>query len=147
MRRLGGWSAGLAILLIGHCADGPTRQLVNWKVQATVIPLLSPRERVVLMMLVDAHDKDRIAELLYWSPHTAKNYMTAIYRHFGVSSNWSSAIVSAWATAARDAILKSAFVSGGASGCTRQELGNSGCPLAKRGQPRSPESRQREAVS
>ena len=50
------------------------------------VPELSPRERVVLIMLVEAHDKDRIADLLHLSPHTVKVYMKAIYKHFGVSS-------------------------------------------------------------
>jgi DNA-binding CsgD family transcriptional regulator len=50
------------------------------------VPQLSPRQRVVLIMLVEAHDKDRIASLLNLSPHTVKDYMKAIYKHFGVSS-------------------------------------------------------------
>lgn len=50
------------------------------------VPELSPRERVVLIMLVEAHDKDKIAGLLHLSPHTVKDYMKAIYKHFGVSS-------------------------------------------------------------
>jgi DNA-binding CsgD family transcriptional regulator len=50
------------------------------------VPELSPRERVVLIMLVEAHDKDRIAELLHISPHTVKDYMKVIYKHFSVSS-------------------------------------------------------------
>ena len=47
---------------------------------------LSPRERVVLIMLVEAHDKDKIADLLHLSPHTVKDYMKTIYKHFSVSS-------------------------------------------------------------
>ena len=50
------------------------------------VPQLSPRQRVVLIMLVEAHDKDKIADLLNLSPHTVKDYMKAIYKHFGVSS-------------------------------------------------------------
>jgi DNA-binding CsgD family transcriptional regulator len=50
------------------------------------VPLLSPRQRVVLIMLVEAHDKDKIASLLHLSPHTVKDYMKAIYKHFGVCS-------------------------------------------------------------
>jgi DNA-binding CsgD family transcriptional regulator len=50
------------------------------------VPELSPRQRVVLIMLVEAHDKDKIADLLHLSPHTVKDYMKAIYKHFGVSS-------------------------------------------------------------
>jgi DNA-binding CsgD family transcriptional regulator len=50
------------------------------------VPELSPRERVVLIMLVEAHDKEKIADLLHLSPHTVKDYMKVIYKHFGVSS-------------------------------------------------------------
>jgi DNA-binding CsgD family transcriptional regulator len=50
------------------------------------VPQLTPRQRVVLIMLVEAHDKDKIANLLHLSPHTVKDYMKAIYKHFGVSS-------------------------------------------------------------
>jgi DNA-binding CsgD family transcriptional regulator len=50
------------------------------------VPQLSPRQRVVLIMLVEAHDKDKIADVLHISPHTVKDYMKAIYKHFGVSS-------------------------------------------------------------
>lgn len=50
------------------------------------VPQLSPRQRVVLIMLVEAHDKDKIAHMLHLSPHTVKDYMKEIYKHFEVSS-------------------------------------------------------------
>lgn len=50
------------------------------------VPQLSPRQRVVLIMLIEAHDKDDIARLLHISPHTVKDHIKAIYDHFGVSS-------------------------------------------------------------
>ncbi len=50
------------------------------------VPQLTPRQRVVLMMLVDAHSKDEIAQLLHISPHTVKDHIKAIYKLFGVSS-------------------------------------------------------------
>lgn len=50
------------------------------------VPQLTPRQRVVLMMLVDAHSKDEIAGLLHISPHTVKDHIKAIYKLFGVSS-------------------------------------------------------------
>ncbi len=37
-------------------------------------------------MLLDAHDKDQIAQLLHISPHTVKDHMKAIYKVFNVSS-------------------------------------------------------------
>jgi len=50
------------------------------------VPLLTPRQRVVLVMLIEAHDKDDIARLLHVSPHTVKDHIKAIYKHFGVCS-------------------------------------------------------------
>lgn len=50
------------------------------------VPMLTPRQRVVLIMLLEAHDKDEIARLLHISPHTAKDHIKAIYEHFNVSS-------------------------------------------------------------
>ena len=50
------------------------------------VPQLTPRQRVVLMMLVDAHSKDEIAALLHISPHTVKDHIKAIYKLLGVSS-------------------------------------------------------------
>jgi DNA-binding CsgD family transcriptional regulator len=50
------------------------------------VPELNPRQRVVLMMLLDTHNKDEIASLLHISPHTVKDHMKAIYKTFNVSS-------------------------------------------------------------
>jgi len=50
------------------------------------VPELSPRQRVVLIMLIEARDKDDIARLLHISPHTVKDHIKAIYEHFDVSS-------------------------------------------------------------
>jgi DNA-binding CsgD family transcriptional regulator len=50
------------------------------------VPLLTPRQRVVLIMLIEAHDKDEISRLLHISPHTVKDHIKAIYEHFEVSS-------------------------------------------------------------
>lgn len=50
------------------------------------IPELSPRQRVVLVMLIEARDKGEIARLLHISPHTVKDHMKAIYALFEVSS-------------------------------------------------------------
>lgn len=50
------------------------------------VPRLSPRQRVVLIMLIEARDKDEIARLLHISPHTVKDHIKAIYGHFQVSS-------------------------------------------------------------
>ncbi len=50
------------------------------------VPQLTPRQRVVLIMLIEAHDKDDIARLLHISPHTVKDHIKAIYEHFQVTS-------------------------------------------------------------
>lgn len=50
------------------------------------VPQLTPRQRVVLIMLIEAHDKEEIARLLHISPHTVKDHIKAIYGHFEVSS-------------------------------------------------------------
>jgi DNA-binding CsgD family transcriptional regulator len=50
------------------------------------VPQLTPRQRVVLAMLIEARDKDEIAGLLHISPHTAKDHIKAIYEHYQVSS-------------------------------------------------------------
>lgn len=49
------------------------------------VPDLTPRQRVVLVMLLEARSIAEIARLLHISPHTAKDHSKAIYRHFGVS--------------------------------------------------------------
>jgi DNA-binding NarL/FixJ family response regulator len=50
------------------------------------VPELPPRLRTVFVMLFEGHDRKRIARLLGISQHTAKDYISAVYRHFGVSS-------------------------------------------------------------
>jgi DNA-binding CsgD family transcriptional regulator len=50
------------------------------------VPRLTPRQRVVLAMLIEARDKGEIAGLLHISPHTAKDHIKAIYEHYQVSS-------------------------------------------------------------
>jgi DNA-binding CsgD family transcriptional regulator len=50
------------------------------------VPQLTPRQRVVLVLLIEARDKDEIASLLHISPHTAKDHIKAIYEHYQVSS-------------------------------------------------------------
>jgi DNA-binding CsgD family transcriptional regulator len=50
------------------------------------VPELTPRQRVVLVLLIDARDKDEIAHLLHISPHTAKDHIKAVYRHFRVGT-------------------------------------------------------------
>jgi DNA-binding CsgD family transcriptional regulator len=50
------------------------------------VPNLTPRQRVVMVMLIEARDKDEIARLLHISPHTAKDHIKAVYEHFNVSS-------------------------------------------------------------
>lgn len=50
------------------------------------VPQLSPRQRVVLIMLIEALDRYEIARLLHISPHTVKDHMKAIYERFKVSS-------------------------------------------------------------
>jgi DNA-binding CsgD family transcriptional regulator len=47
---------------------------------------LTPRQRVVLVMLIEARDKDEIARLLHISPHTAKDHIKAVYEHYQVAS-------------------------------------------------------------
>lgn len=50
------------------------------------VPELSPRLRAVLVLMLEGHDRKRIASLLGISPHTAADHMKAIYRHFDVPS-------------------------------------------------------------
>ncbi len=63
------------------------------------MPQLTPRQRVVLVFLIEARDKDEIARLLHISPHTAKDHIKAIYEHFQVSSHWNLSVGFALATA------------------------------------------------
>jgi DNA-binding CsgD family transcriptional regulator len=50
------------------------------------VPQLSPRLRTVFVMLFEGHDRKSIARLLGISQHTAKDYISSVYRHFQVSS-------------------------------------------------------------
>lgn len=50
------------------------------------VPSLSPRQRVVLVLLLEGRTRKDIARLLHISPHTAHDHTKAVYRHFGVSS-------------------------------------------------------------
>jgi DNA-binding NarL/FixJ family response regulator len=54
--------------------------------EGRTVPQLSPRLRTVFVMLFEGHDRKRIAHLLGISQHTAKDYISEVYRHFGVSS-------------------------------------------------------------
>lgn len=47
---------------------------------------LSPRLRSVLVLLLEGRSRNEIAELLSLSPHTVKDYIQAVYRHFEVTS-------------------------------------------------------------
>lgn len=49
------------------------------------VPQLTPRQRVVLIMLLEARNAEEIAKLLHISIYTAKDHIKAIYKHFGVS--------------------------------------------------------------
>jgi len=48
---------------------------------------LSPRQRAVLTLLLQAKPRKAIARELNLSPHTVKDHTTAIYRHYGVGSH------------------------------------------------------------
>ena len=50
------------------------------------VPSLSPRQRVVMELLLEGRSRDEIARLLHISPHTAHDHTKAVYRHFHVSS-------------------------------------------------------------
>jgi DNA-binding CsgD family transcriptional regulator len=54
--------------------------------EGRTVPQLPPRLRTVFVMLFEGHDRKRIAHLLGISQHTAKDYISEVYRHFGVSS-------------------------------------------------------------
>ncbi len=50
------------------------------------VPTLSPRQRVVLVLLLEGRTRGEIARLLHISPHTVHDHTKAIYRHFSVCS-------------------------------------------------------------
>ena len=54
--------------------------------EGRTVPQLPPRLRTVFVMLFEGKDRKRIAHLLNISQHTAKDYISEVYRHFGVSS-------------------------------------------------------------
>ena len=53
---------------------------------ATAVGGLTPRQKVVLAMLVDGYNVPALARHLAISPHTAKDHVKAIYRHLDVKS-------------------------------------------------------------
>lgn len=53
--------------------------------QAEQLPRLTPRQRAVVTLMLEGHDRKKIAYELELSPHTVADHMKAIYRHFGVS--------------------------------------------------------------
>jgi DNA-binding CsgD family transcriptional regulator len=50
------------------------------------VPDLPPRQRMVLNLLIEGLDRQTISDRLRISPHTANDYVKAVYRHFGVST-------------------------------------------------------------
>jgi DNA-binding CsgD family transcriptional regulator len=50
------------------------------------VPELTPRQRTVLVMLLNGMSRKEIGHALDISPHTAKDHIEAIYAHFGVTS-------------------------------------------------------------
>jgi DNA-binding CsgD family transcriptional regulator len=50
------------------------------------IPSLSPRLKSVLTLLLDGQAPNQIASGLKLSPHTVKDYIKTLYKHFGVTS-------------------------------------------------------------
>lgn len=47
---------------------------------------LTPRQRVVLVLILEGRERDEIARMLHISRHTVHDHTKAIYRHFRVSS-------------------------------------------------------------
>ncbi|NJK91190.1 MAG: helix-turn-helix transcriptional regulator [Blastochloris sp.] len=54
--------------------------------RGALVPLLSPRLRVVLNLLLEGLARKQIGQHLRISPHTVDGYIKDIYRHFGVQS-------------------------------------------------------------
>lgn len=50
------------------------------------VPQLTPRQRTVLIMLLEGRTAKEIAKLLHISEHTVKDHTKAIYKHFQVGS-------------------------------------------------------------
>jgi DNA-binding CsgD family transcriptional regulator len=67
-------------------------QHVDWLHPADVSPAgrtaitLSPRERQVMMFLIDGNSRKEIAAKMGLSPHTLTDYLKEIYRKFEVRS-------------------------------------------------------------
>lgn len=62
-----------------HYADLPNDR-------GSTVSALSPRQRVVLVHLLEGRTGKEISQLLHISPHTVHDHRKAIYRHFDVSS-------------------------------------------------------------
>jgi DNA-binding CsgD family transcriptional regulator len=50
------------------------------------VPQLTPRQRQVLLLLIEGHPVKRVAHLLGISYHTADGYVKQLYKHYRVSS-------------------------------------------------------------
>lgn len=64
----------------------PWLHLEGWGDSCGPLPLLSPRQRMTLDLLVQGYSRSSIAEHLEISPHTANDYVKDVYRHFQVQS-------------------------------------------------------------
>lgn len=53
---------------------------------ADLVPRLTPRLRTVFGLMMDGFSRSQIAEHLSLSSYTVRDYMSEIYRHFGVGS-------------------------------------------------------------
>lgn len=63
-----------------HYADLPSQ------IAQTLVPALSPRQRVVFMNMLQGFDRAEIARRLNLSVHTVNDHVKVIYRHFNVNS-------------------------------------------------------------
>lgn len=54
--------------------------------EGRTVPHLTPKQRAVLVLLLDGHGRKQIASLLHIAPDTAKEHIEAVYRHFAVNS-------------------------------------------------------------
>lgn len=75
------------VLLHTILAEIPWLHASGWPEDRGVeIPRLSPRERIVLNLLLDGRTRKEIAANLELSAHTVGDYIKAVYRFFGVGS-------------------------------------------------------------
>lgn len=75
------------VLLHTILAEIPWLHASGWPEDRGVeIPRLSPRERMVLNLLLDGRTRMEIAANLELSAHTVGDYIKAVYRFFGVGS-------------------------------------------------------------